>query len=32
MATRVCEYCYEYFATSSEIIAHYRKVHGEDEE
>lgn len=29
MTTRVCEYCFEYFATSSEILAHYRKEHEE---
>ena len=29
MTTRVCEYCFEYFATSSEILAHYRKAHTE---
>jgi hypothetical protein len=31
MTTRVCEYCYGYFATSSEIVAHYRKEHVEHE-
>ena len=27
MTTRVCEYCFEPFATSSEILAHYQKAH-----
>ena len=31
MSTRVCEYCFNYFATSSEIVAHYRKEHVEHE-
>ena len=31
MTTRVCEYCFNYFATSSEIVAHYRKEHVEHE-
>lgn len=30
MSTRVCEYCFEYFATSSQIVAHY-KTHEEKE-
>jgi hypothetical protein len=32
MSTRVCEYCFEPFATSSEIVAHYKKAHREDEQ
>ena len=31
MSTRVCEYCFDYFATSSEIVAHYKKAHDEEE-
>ena len=31
MSTRVCEYCYEYFSTSSDIVAHYKKDHKEEE-
>ena len=31
MSTRVCEYCFDYFATSSEILDHYRKEHVEHE-
>lgn len=30
MSTRVCEYCFEYFATSSDIVAHYKKAHDEE--
>jgi hypothetical protein len=30
MATRVCEYCYKYFNSASEIVAHYAKDHKED--
>jgi hypothetical protein len=32
MSTRVCEYCFDYFATSNEIVAHYKAQHKEDEE
>jgi len=31
MATRVCEYCFDHFATSSEIVAHYKAQHNEEE-
>jgi len=31
MSTRVCEYCFDYFATSSEIVAHYQTAHKEEE-
>lgn len=31
MATRICEYCYEYQATSSEMVAHYKSIHNESE-
>lgn len=24
MGTRVCEYCYRYLASSSDLVAHYR--------
>jgi hypothetical protein len=30
MATRVCEFCLDYFATSSELLTHYRKEHKDD--
>jgi hypothetical protein len=32
MSTRVCEYCFDYFATSSDIVAHYKTAHKEEEE
>jgi hypothetical protein len=32
VSTRICEYCYGFFATSSEIVAHYQAEHREDEE
>ena len=32
MSTRVCEYCFHYFATSSDIVAHYQTAHKEEEE
>jgi len=32
MSTRVCEYCFDYFATSSDIVAHYQTAHREDGE
>ena len=32
MSTRVCEYCFDFFATYSEIVAHYQAEHREDEE
>jgi hypothetical protein len=32
MSTRVCEYCFDYFATSSEIVAHYKAQHKEGKE
>lgn len=32
MSTRVCEFCFEYFATSSEIVAHYQAQHADDDE
>ena len=32
MTTRICEYCFKPFATSSEIVAHYQKTHEEEEE
>lgn len=31
MSTRVCEICFDYFDTSSEIVAHY-KIHDEEED
>lgn len=31
MSTRICEYCFDEFATSSEIVAHYTKDHAEEE-
>jgi hypothetical protein len=31
MSTRVCEYCLDFFATSSEIVAHYKAQHKEEE-
>jgi hypothetical protein len=30
MATRICELCYSFFATSSELIAHYQVDHKDD--
>ena len=32
MTTRTCEYCYDLFATSSEIIRHYQTSHYEEED
>ena len=32
MSTRVCEYCFDHFATSSEIVVHYKAAHEEEEE
>ncbi len=32
MSTRVCEYCFDYFATSNDIVAHYQIAHREDGE
>ena len=32
MSTRVCEYCLDYFATSSEIVAHYQATHERGDE
>ena len=31
MGARVCEFCFEFFATSSEIVAHYKKQHDDEE-
>lgn len=31
MTARVCEYCLDYFNTSSEIVAHYQNSHKEEE-
>lgn len=31
MSTRVCEYCFKYFATSFEIVTHYKEEHKEEE-
>ena len=31
MTTRVCEFCFNYFATSSDLIAHYQADHREQE-
>lgn len=31
MSARVCEYCYEQFNSSSDIVAHYAKDHKEEE-
>ncbi len=31
MVTRVCEYCFGYFSTSSDLIVHYRTHVDEDE-
>ena len=31
MTARVCEYCFNYFATSSDLIAHYQADHREEE-
>jgi hypothetical protein len=31
MSARVCEYCYGYFNSSSEIVAHYSKDHKVEE-
>jgi hypothetical protein len=32
LVARVCEYCFDYFATSSDIVAHYKTAHKEEEE
>lgn len=32
MSTRICEICFDYFATSSEIVTHYKKAHDEEGE
>ena len=32
MSSRVCEYCYEYFNSSNEIVTHYQTAHKEEEE
>ena len=31
MGTRICEFCYQYLASSGDIVAHY-KSHNEEEE
>jgi hypothetical protein len=31
MGARVCEYCFDYFNSSSEIVAHYKSIHNEGE-
>lgn len=30
MSTRVCEFCFNYYATSSDLIAHYQVDHKEN--
>ena len=32
MSARVCEYCYQYFNSSSEIVSHYQAIHKEEED
>lgn len=32
MSTRVCEECFDLFATSSEYLTHYQTTHLEEEE
>ena len=31
MSARICEYCYDYFNSSSDIVAHYQLAHKEEE-
>jgi hypothetical protein len=31
MGTRICEFCFNYYATSSDLIAHYQADHKEED-